>query len=91
MNIICSKEAAEKLAKIQHYINQNFGEAVSQKYLKQVFKSIERLASFPSIHPESQKRKGFRKLVVKKNTIILYKVAEEAIYIATVFDNLKGK
>jgi len=91
VEIFWTKEAEEGLSEIENYLRQNFGNSRTQRFLIQLFQAIEHLAVLPKMYPVSQKRKGIRRMVFKKKTIVLYKEAGVTLYIASVFDHRKGK
>lgn len=89
MKVHLSKLAAIKTKLLLEYLENEWSISSKKKFLNQFKKSLKQLSNNPYIFPESNYKKGIRRLVVTKQTSLLYKVdkEKELIYVITLFDN----
>ncbi len=85
--IIWSSEALTNLECIIDYLNSNWTEAEISKFKTQLNRNLEIISQFPSIFPESQIKPGLRRAVLSKQISIIYKILNDAIYLAYLIDN----
>ena len=89
MKVHLSKLAAIKTKLLLEYLENEWSISSKKKFLNQFKKSLKQLSNNPYIFPESSCRKGIRRLVVTKQTSLLYQIDKdkELIYVITLFDN----
>ena len=87
MKIKLTSLASFKLVKLLNYLEEEWSAKTKLKFIEKMNYKFEMLKSTPEIFPISQTRPDLRKLVITKQSIALYKVVEEVIYIITIFDS----
>ncbi|GAA4307238.1 type II toxin-antitoxin system RelE/ParE family toxin [Nibribacter koreensis] len=85
--VIWNKRAAQQLAHLQQYLQEEFGEKTTQTFTVRVFKFLELLVKYPQIGSLENPEKGIRGFLLHKHTTIFYKQKQEDIYILALFDN----
>lgn len=85
--IIWNKRATVQLAKLQRYLQEEFGENTAKTFTNKLFKFLDLLARYPQIGTLENVDKGIRGFLLHRHTTILYKQQEETIYILALFDN----
>ena len=87
MKIRLSKLAAFKIEHLLYYLETEWSKSVRDDFLKSLSKSLERASEQPHAFPKSQLNDNLRKLVVTKQTTVLYSVKEDILFVVTVFDS----
>ena len=87
--IIWQDQAVEEFETIQEYIRSKFGEDSMEKFTVRVFEFLDILEKYPSIGPVEFPQRAIRGFVISKQTKILYKVADNKIFLLSFFDNRK--
>ena len=58
-----------------------------RKFIQKFTERLNALETNPEGFPQNELRSELRKLVITKQTSILYKIAEDSIFIVTLIDN----
>lgn len=82
-----SKRAAKKLDDLLVFLEKEWSVKAKHDFIHKLTKLLKQIKQLPDSFPESEKIKGLRKCVVKKQTTIFYKYTDKSIYIVTFFDN----
>ncbi len=87
LHIVISERAEKNLNKIVTYLENEWSERVKQNFILKLSKVINQISQSPLMFPASEIKKGLRKCVITKHTIIFYRVAEHEIEIITIQDS----
>lgn len=87
MRIRISRLAAYKTQQLLDYLEEQWSSASKKKFLKIMTQKFEVLKQNPKAYPQSEIRPDLRKLVISKQTSVLYKLTDDSIFIVTLFDN----
>jgi plasmid stabilization system protein ParE len=87
MKLELTKLAAAKLELLLAYLESEWSAKVREEFLKKVTRKFTHLTVFPKSCPESQVKRGLRKIVLSKQTSAFYKIEKDKIVIITIFDN----
>jgi len=82
-----SEEAISNLEGILNYLEKKWSNSEISNFKTFLSKNLELITKFPLIFPESEIVSGLRRAVLNKQVSIFYKILDEAIYIAYLFDN----
>ena len=82
-----SEEAISNLEGILNYLEKKWSNSEISNFKTLLSKNLELITKFPLIFPESEIVSGLRRAVLNKQVSIFYKILDEAIYIAYLFDN----
>jgi plasmid stabilization system protein ParE len=85
--LIWSEEAVSNLENILNYLGSNWSETENKNFKILLSKNLELISIFPTIFPKSEFAPNLRRAVLSKHISIFYKIIDEAIYIAYLFDN----
>ena len=90
LEIIWSPEADETFARNINYLEQEWGEKETKRFILQTQKVIARLQIFPESYPQSNKSKKYRKARLNKYIALFYAYSKhkKSIMIVT-FWNVK--
>jgi len=82
--IIFLPSALEELKEIEDYYNLEFGKKTTEKVLKNILKTIDRLRDFPNsgslTYDNALNEQGYR-MVISKKYIAIYKYIFDTVYI----------
>ena len=85
-----SKRAERHYGKIIEYLADEFGRAHAKQYIREVYSEVEQLKNFPDLGQEEPLLEGarykFHRLVIGDLTKVIYRVTEDSIEIADVWD-----
>ena len=85
-----SKRAEKSYGKIIDYVAEEFGKARARRYVATVYAEVNKLGTNPGIGQGEPLLEGarydFRRLVVEDLTKIIYRVTDDSIEIADVWD-----
>lgn len=81
-----SERALADLKNIIDYLTQNWTERDIRNFAKRLDKRLEVIVINPKLFPKTSRRKGVRKSVLSKHTIIYYQTAGTIVNILTLFD-----
>jgi plasmid stabilization system protein ParE len=84
--VILSKQAADKLAKLLNYLETQWSERVKQNFIKKFDDSVKAVLLFPESTEKSNLKKGLHRCVVTKQTTFYYQFNDSEIQIITIFD-----
>ena len=84
--IIWSQKAINSLQRLVHFIDKKWNRSVADKLLDEIEKTLERIAFNPFLYPVYSQKKNLRRCVIKKKTILFYRVVEEKIEIILLVD-----
>ncbi len=82
--VVLSSTAKLKLEELLVYLKQERSEKVKQVFIENWI--LKLISSHPKSCPESRAFKGLYKCVVTKQTTFYYRIKEEEIEVATLFD-----
>ena len=84
--VVLSPTAKMKLEELLVYLKQEWSEKVKQEFIEKLDEKIHQVSQYPNSCPESRAFKNLYKCVVTKQTTFYYRIKEEEIEIATLFD-----
>lgn len=84
--IIWRKKAKNKFREIVFYLQENWSEKVAGEFVKVVLHKIDILTAFPRIGIISVKKEGFRKLILSKHNMLVYRIKEDKIILLNIYD-----
>lgn len=84
--MLWTPDAELSFSVILNWIIDNWGLIAAQKFDSNIENSLEILSTNPFIGEVSE-RTGFRKLVIHKNTSIIYKIIEDKVELVFFVDN----
>lgn len=87
--ILWSEEALSNLEEILDYLNKRWTPKEINRFKNKLIKQLEIISGFPTIFPLSNYHPNLRKAVLSKQTTIFYKIQDNIIYLAYLFDNRK--
>jgi plasmid stabilization system protein ParE len=87
--IFWSEEALSNLEEILDYLNERWTQKEINKFKNKLNKQLEIISRFPTVFPISNHHPNLRKAVLSKQTTIFYKIQDNIIYLAYLFDNRK--
>lgn len=87
--IFWSEEALSNLEEILDYLNERWTQKEIDRFKNKLNKQLEIISRFPTIFPVSNYHPNLRKAVLSKQTTIFYKIQDNIIYLAYLFDNRK--
>ncbi len=87
MNIRLSTLAAYKTNLLLDFLEEKWSLKTKEKFIQKFTERLKALESNPEGFPKSEVRPELRKLIITKQTSILYKIAEDSIFIVTLIDN----
>ncbi len=92
--IVWSDRAERAYGQIIDYVADEFGATRAKRYMKEVYETVDKLPENPKmgqIEPLLEgSRYEFRRLIIGHLTKIIYRVSEEHIEIADVWDTRKS-
>lgn len=84
--VVLSPTAKLKLEGLLIFLKQEWSDKVKQEFIEKLDIKITQVSQFPKSCPESETFKNLYKCVVTKQTTFYYRIKEEEIEIATLFD-----
>ena len=85
-----SKRAERHYGKIIDYLADEFGRKHAKRYVQKVYSEVERLKTNPELGQEEPILEGaryeFHRLVIEDLTKVIYRVTDDSIEIADVWD-----
>lgn len=91
MKIIWSKTSQITLNEIINYIESDFGYLAAEKYYFTVLETVENIGLNPNLFPLFNINEEIRRAVVKKKTVLYYKVFNNNITLLAFYDVRKGE
>ena len=87
MNVRFSQLSVLKLEKLLEYLKEEWSEQSKNKFLKSLNIKIESIKKNPKAFPSSILEPKLRNCVVSKQTIILYEIQDDTIFIMNIIDS----
>ena len=87
LTISWTKRASENLDNILEYLENQWGDQVVRRFIKDVYYFMELLAEFPEIGSLENKEKNIRGFTLIKQVNIFYRINNDQIIILGLFDN----
>lgn len=84
-----NKKAEKSFNLIISYLEEEFGFQVTQKFVRNVFKTVDLVAEFPEIGSVIIESKGIRGLLLIKQVSLFYRFDKKKLVILNLFDNRK--
>jgi plasmid stabilization system protein ParE len=84
--VVLSSTAKLKLEGLLAHLKQEWSEQVKQEFIEKLDTKISQVSQYPKSCPESRVFKGLYKCVVTKQTTFYYRIKEDEIEVATLFD-----
>ena len=79
--------AERKLEGILRYLESEWSQKVKESFLQELENALNQVARHPQSCPASKKKKGIRKCVVSKRTVLFYRIRKERIEVITIIDD----
>lgn len=86
MEIVWSESARDDLEKILHYIDENWGSAVTLNFIEKLKHLLHLILLNPHTFQQSSEKKGLRRAVLTKQNTIYFQITDEFIQIIRIFD-----
>ena len=87
LKIQWSKKASKRFDEIINYLEKEFGDEVSSKFIQKVYEFLDLLEKFPELGSLEYKALNIRGFVIVKQTTIFYQVKNDEIIVLNFFDN----
>lgn len=87
LTIKWSRKAEKKFDSILDYLNDEFGEITTAKFVKKVFDFLTILGEFPEIGSLENKEYGIRGFVIVKQITLFYQIRDSTIILLNFYDN----
>jgi len=87
MKVRLSRIAAYKIEHLLDYLELEWSKSVRQEFLSALKTSLERARLQPLVFPSSNLNSNLRKLIVTKQTTLLYTVQGDTLFVVTLFDS----
>ena len=87
LNISWTKRASTNFDKIIEYLEIEWGEQVTRRFIKEVYDFLEVLAEFPEIGSFENKESNIRGFTLIKQVSVFYRISSKKIIILGLFDN----
>lgn len=87
LKIKWSKKADKRFDSIIAYLQEEFGETTTAKFVKKVHEFLDLLSEFPEIGTEENRELKIRGFVIVKQITIFYKVQDNKIILLNFYDN----
>lgn len=85
MKVELSKLAAYKTEKLLQYLEEEWSLSAKERFLEKLSSKLSILRSNPEGFPKSAIRPELRRMVVTRQTSILYTVKRETVFVVTLF------
>jgi plasmid stabilization system protein ParE len=87
LKINWTKRASTNFDKVIEYLEIEWGDQVTRRFIKEVYDFLEVLAEFPEIGSFENKESNIRGFTLIKQVDILYRITDNKIIILGLFDN----
>jgi plasmid stabilization system protein ParE len=87
LKIFWTIRASKNFDIILEYLEVEWGDQVTRRFIKDVYDFLELLVEFPEIGSIENKEKGIRGFTLIKQINIFYRITAEKIIILGLFDN----
>lgn len=82
-----TEEALENLKDILYYLSSVLTEREVKNFKKKLFDQLEIILRFPLIFPPSDAQPRLKKAVLSKQTILIYEIKDNEIFLVLLFDS----
>jgi plasmid stabilization system protein ParE len=89
--IVWTKRADKKYDAIVEYLSKEWGERVTEEFIKRTYSFLDLLIDFPEIGTIENAEKGIRGFPLTKHVRVFYRIAGEYILLLNFFDNRQNK
>ena len=87
LKIFWTNRASKNFDIVLEYLEGEWGDQVTKKFIKDVYDFLELLVEFPEIGSIENNEKGIRGFTLIKQMNIFYRITKEKIIILGLFDN----
>ncbi|MGB7511865.1 MAG: type II toxin-antitoxin system RelE/ParE family toxin [Pelodictyon phaeoclathratiforme] len=87
LKIFWTNKASNKFENILEYLEVEWGNQVTKRFIKEVYDFLEVLVEFPEIGSIENKEKGIRGFTLIRQINIFYRITIDKIIILGLFDN----
>ncbi len=87
LTIYWTKRADIKFDKIIRFLNEEWGEKATKKFVQKVYDFLEILQEYPEIGTIENKESNIRGFVIVKQLTLFYKINQNKIILLNFFDN----
>jgi plasmid stabilization system protein ParE len=87
LKIFWTNRASKNFDIILEYLEGEWGDQVTKKFIKDVYDFLELLVEFPEIGSIENKEEGIRGFTLIKQINIFYRITKDKIIILGLFDN----
>ena len=87
LKIFWTNRASKNFDIILEYLEVEWGDQVTKRFIKDVYDFLELLVEFPEIGSIENKEKGIRGFTLIKQINIFYRITTDKIIILGLFDN----
>jgi plasmid stabilization system protein ParE len=87
MRIQLSTLAAYKTQVLLDFLEEKWSVKTKEKFIQKFIDRLKAVENNPEGFPQSEVRPELRKVVITKQTTLLYKITADAIFVITLIDN----
>ena len=84
--VIWSPKAEEKLNLLIEFLDAKWNRTISDTLLEEIDKTIQRISNTPHLYPLYSRKRNIRKCLIKKRTLLFYRIHRSEIQIVLVVD-----
>ena len=85
--VVWTKRADSKFTKILEYLNEDWGQKVTEAFLQRTYDFLDILIDFPEIGTIQNTSRDIRGFTLTKHITIFYKIENQNIILLNFFDN----
>ncbi|TAL61358.1 MAG: type II toxin-antitoxin system RelE/ParE family toxin [Bacteroidetes bacterium] len=86
MPVVWSPKALANLQFLVEFLDKKWNPTVSDNLLEELDKAVERISANPQIYSLYSRKRNIRKCLVKKRTLLFYRIHRSEIQIVLVVD-----
>ena len=75
-SITWSPDAEQSLEELLEWLHERWGAKVVSTFLQEIDSALTRISKLPYLHPLVSPKKGIRKCLLRKKTLMFYRVRE---------------
>jgi len=87
LNIYWTRCASVKFDSIIEYLEQNWGEQSTRKFVGEVYALLDLLSIYPEVGPLQHEGRNIRGIVIVKQVTLFYKIENKNIVLLNFFGN----
>lgn len=87
MKVKLSKLAVFKIERLLEQLEIEWSKSVRDHFLAELNANLKRASNQPLAFPKSQLNPSLRKLVVTKQSTVLYTIKDDVLFVVTLFDS----